>query len=275
MNKLEIFETVSFHLVKPCNMACKFCYATFNSFKVEKQLSLRDIAIILLKLKEAGVEKVTFAGGEPMLYPNLAAAIITAKEIGLTTSIITNGSMLTENWLRMMTNHLDWIGVSIDSLNPETNEKIGRVTNKQPIDYYQLVELINKYNYKLKINTVVNIHNQEEDFRQFMKFSKVTRWKVFDTLRVEGQNEEQFEAIKSTKYSEFIERNFCKPMIAENNYLMSGSYLLIDPMGRFYENWGSHNKKSDSLITHSVEHCLGQIQLDRERFIDRGGIYEW
>ena len=155
-----MFETVSFHVIKPCNMGCKFCYATYNTFNVKNQLSYIDACIIVAKLAEAGVQKITFAGGEPMLYKHLDAVIEFAKSIGVTTSIITNGSMITEEWLIKMQPYLDWIGVSIDSVDHDTNSKIGRVSRNSVIDYYSLVDLINKYDYKLKINTVVNIHNQ-------------------------------------------------------------------------------------------------------------------
>lgn len=257
-------------------MSCSFCYATYNSFDIGKQLPIEDVYIILSKLKQAGVMKVTFAGGEPMLYKDLSKAIIYAKKIGLVTSIITNGSRLSDYWLKTMKPYLDWIGLSVDSLSMLTNLKTGRVTKTGQLpDYYKLITLIRKHDYKLKINTVVNIHNQEETLSHFITKSGALRWKVFDTLRVEGQNEDQFNEIKSTKYQEFIERNKHEVLVAEPNDLMTGSYLLIDPKGRFYENWGSNNTKSDSLVTHSIEHCLSQIQLDRSKFLERGGVYNW
>lgn len=272
MNK--IFETVSFHLVKPCNMSCKFCYATYNTFKVGKQLDINDVYTILNKLKQAGVKKVTFAGGEPMLYKNLDLAIIYAKRIGLTTSIITNGSLITIDWLDKMMGKLDWIGISIDSLYPETNELIGRTAKNNP-NYHTLLHYIKDRHFKLKVNTVVNKYNEQEKMSDFIEFFEVDRWKVFDTLKVEGQNETQYNNIKSTNFNGFVINNATENMVVEDNSLMTASYLLIDPLGRFYENWGEETSKSDSLITHSVNHCLNQIKIDRSKFLQRGGIYEW
>jgi len=271
---MKIFETASFHITKSCNMNCKFCYATYNTFEIEKQISLLEMQIILLKLKEAGLKKITFAGGEPMLHKDLDNAIIYAKSIGLVTSIITNGSKIKEEWLIKMQPFLDWIGISIDSLNHKTNELIGRKDN-MTYNYHNIISLINKYNYKLKINTVVNIFNQDEYMANFITKSKTNRWKVFDTLKVQGQNDEQFDNIKSTQFEKFIKNNKHKAMVIENNDLMTGSYLLIDPKGRFYENWGAKTMKSNSLITHSIEHCLNQISLNEEKFIERCGIYNW
>lgn len=83
-------------------MKCKFCYATFDDVKVTAQMPMSTTANILDKLKSAGLQKITFAGGEPMLYKHIEDAIIYSKEIGLTTSIITNGSFITDSFLDNM-----------------------------------------------------------------------------------------------------------------------------------------------------------------------------
>ena len=162
-----MFETASFHMIKTCNMKCKFCYATFDDISA-KYLSIENVKIILFKLKEAGLKKITFAGGEPLLYPYIIEAVSYAKEIGLTTSIITNGSLLTKDLLNSFKNKLDWIGVSIDSINFLTNQKIGRLG----MDYYFykfLIDDIKNFNFKLKINTVVNKYNEYENLQEFIQ----------------------------------------------------------------------------------------------------------
>lgn len=270
-----MFETVSFHLVKPCNMKCKFCYATFQDFRVAKQMTLTQAKEIVFKLYNAGVKKITFAGGEPMLFKELDQLIIFTKSLGITTSIITNGSLLTYEWLDDMQGHLDWIGVSIDSLNPKTNELIGRTARNSTTNYFDLLGLIKSFGYRLKVNTVVNVHNQTEVLNHFIEYYDVERWKVFDTLKVEGQNDQQFDDIKSTDFNGFILNNVSDVMVVETNELMKGSYLLIDPLGRLFENSKGHHTYSDSLITNNINHCLSQISLNKVNFIARGGIYQW
>jgi radical S-adenosyl methionine domain-containing protein 2 len=234
--------------------------------------------VILDKLKDAGVEKVTFAGGEPMLHKKLNEAIFYSKEIGLTTSIITNGSLITNEWLELMQGKLDWIGLSIDSLCTDTNEDIGRVANKKAMiysTYLRLCNTINSMGFKLKINTVVNRFNEDEKIVNFINQVKPSRWKIFDTLKVEGQNEMQFDAIKSTNFNRFVERNQHPVMVVETNELMTGSYLLIDPRGRLFENSQGKHTYSEPLQNSTMEECLKQISLNRETFIERGGIYNW
>lgn len=278
MKTNKVFETVSFHLVKPCNMGCLFCYATFQDMRVVEQLPLRDAMIIVEKLEDAGVKKITFAGGEPMLYKWLPELIKYSKDIGLTTSIITNGWFLTKHFLEDMRKDLDWIGVSIDSTNHETNRKIGRVHKNFTMDYYDLIRKIKRHDYKLKINTVVNRFNEEESMQEFIDFANPLRWKIFDTLKVEGQNDLQFEDIRSSKhwgFKKFCERHSHPSMVIENNEVMTGSYLLIDPQGRLYENSKGRHTYSSKLQDNDIDLCLSEINLNRERFIQRGGIYEW
>lgn len=277
MNK--IFETISFHVVKPCNMGCKFCYATFEDFTVSNQMSYEHACTILVKLAQAGVEKVTFAGGEPMLWKHISDAIRFAKvHLGMTTSIITNGAMIKEQWLIDMQSSLDWIGISVDSTDWRINTMIGRTHKGMPLDYYMLIDLIHKYNYKLKINTVVNAYNYNESLNGFISYANPSRWKVFQALRIEGQNDKQWNEISISKsaFKHFLDiHKHQTALVPEDNEAMTGSYLLIDPLGRMFENTQGTHTYSDSLINNSVEHCLNQIQLNRDTFISRGGIYKW
>jgi radical S-adenosyl methionine domain-containing protein 2 len=271
------FETASFHIVKPCNMRCKFCYATFDDMRLTNQLSKYDAFKILDKLKEAGLQKITFAGGEPLLYKWIYEVIVYSKSIGLTTSIITNGSLLTDELLIKFKGQLDWIGVSVDSLNETTNTLIGR-TNKREVNYLDLCLKIKDTGFRLKINTVVNSFNWYSDLNDFIDDVKPDRWKVFQALRVEGQNDKQFDEIKVSEeqFESYINTHkYQKSIVVEDNEAMTGSYLLIDPQGRLFENSKGKHTYSKPLQDNDIDSCLSEINLNREMFVKRGGIYEW
>lgn len=277
MTQPNFFETASFHIVKPCNMRCKFCYATFEDMKVTKQLSKYDAFKILDKLKEAGLQKITFAGGEPLLYKWIYEVIAYSKSIGLTTSIITNGSLLTAELLEKFQGQLDWIGISVDSINEAINKSIGR-SNKKEIDYLNLCLNIKNVGFKLKINTVVNSFNWQDNLNEFINIVEPSRWKVFQALRVEGQNDKEFDEIKVSEeqFESYInDHKHQKSIVIENNEAMTGSYLLIDPQGRLFENSKGKHTYSKPLQDNDIDICLSEINLDREMFVKRGGIYEW
>ena len=97
---------------------------------------------ILQSIADYGVEKINFVGGEPMLNPYIDDWIIEAKELGLVTSIVSNGTKMTEEWLRRMALHLDWLGLSIDASNDEIHTRVGRG---------RIGEIRDRNNFKLQI----------------------------------------------------------------------------------------------------------------------------
>lgn len=258
-------------------MGCKFCYATFEDLSNVTQLPKAHAFDILSKLKLAGLEKITFAGGEPLLYKHIIDVIEYSKHLGLVTSIITNGSLITDSFLDKVSDTLDWIGISVDSLNANTNKLIGRIAH-HPVNYLDLCLKIKDLGFKLKINTVVNQFNWYADLNDFINDVQPQRWKVFQALRVQGQNDKQFEEIKVTgdQFRAFIKAHSGqKCMVVEDNKAMTGSYLLIDPQGRLFENSKGMHTYSTPLQNSDVESCINELTFDREAFIKRGGIYAW
>jgi radical S-adenosyl methionine domain-containing protein 2 len=58
--------SVNYHFTRRCNYECGFC---FHTAKTSYILPLEDAKKDLLLLKQAGMRKLNFAGGEPFLYP--------------------------------------------------------------------------------------------------------------------------------------------------------------------------------------------------------------
>lgn len=60
-------------------------------------------------------------------------------------------------------------------------------------------------------------------------------------------------------------------MVVENNQCMAGSYLMLDPMGRFYQN--VHQRQgydySQPVLHVGVEQALSQIAFSPEHFAAR------
>ncbi|CAJ2511961.1 Uu.00g075860.m01.CDS01 [Anthostomella pinea] len=82
-------------------------------------------------LKEAGMLKINFAGGEPFLYPDKLAMLCRfyKEDLGLeSVSIITNGTKVTRSWIEKHGRWVDMLGVSCDSFDEATNTAIGRGT---------------------------------------------------------------------------------------------------------------------------------------------------
>lgn len=290
MNTNNNIPAVNYHLWEPCNFRCKYCFATFKdvrkSILPKGHLPKEDALKIVDKLALAGFTKITFAGGEPTLCNWLIDLITRAKQHGMTTTIVTNGSGVTADFLKTVHSYLDWIAISIDSVTPETNKVIGRsMGNVITPDfnwYYTKAELIKQYGIKLKINTVVNHYNfNERALSDLVNKLEPKRWKIFQALPVKGQNDQYFDelAITNIELDVFVKQNkIDNPrthIVVENNESMRGSYVMIDPAGRFYDNTNGGHTYSNPILTVGVENALGQINRDYQKFILRGGLYDW
>ena len=289
-NFLEI-PSVNFHLLWPCNMRCGFCFATFQDVRHEMGLSKghlpeEDCISIVDRVADAGCEKLNFAGGEPMLCPFLPNLIRRAKEQGMVTSIVTNGSKITDSWLADMSDSLDWIGLSIDTVDPEKMILLGRaIRGRTPIteaEYLHIIREIKRHEIRLKINTVVTSETWQEDFTDFIRLAKPERWKIFQALRIKGQNDAYIDdfVVTPEQFEYYVQRHRCVEVdgidvVPETNELMTGSYVMIDPAGRFFDDSQGFHTYSRPILEVGVEEALKDTSVDPERFLERGGQYDW
>ena len=270
-------------------MRCKFCFATFQDVKqsiLPKGHLPKEKCIEVVKaIAKAGFEKINFAGGEPTLCPWLPELIQTAKKLGMTTSIVTNGSKLSEAYLKPLQNQLDWIAVSIDSLDEMTNLAAGRaIIGKKVIDvkfYAEMLERIQAHGFRLKINTVVNRTNFKQDMSNFVMMAQPERWKIFQVLPIEGQNDQFINdfVISDDDFKTFLSINEKAStkvkMVPETNDQMKDSYVMIDPAGRFFCNGTGTLLYSKPILEIGIEAALAEVQMNYEKFVDRDGRYDW
>jgi predicted cytidylate kinase len=199
--------------------------------------------------------------------------------------IVTNGSKLTDEFLEANQKYLDWIAVSIDSLNPERNIEIGRaISGNTPlsIEYYKrILDRIKHYDYGLKINTVVTSKNFSENLSELIEYAQPKRWKVFQALPIQGQNDKgigEF-VVNNQQFLDFINNHrkleSITNIIPESNYDMKGSYAMVDPAGRFYDNAKGKHNYSRSILEVGARIAIQQVNYDFDKFIGRGGIYDW
>ena len=63
-------------------------------------------------------------------------------------------------------------------------------------------------------------------------------------------------------------------VVPETNELMTGSYAMVDPLGRFYDDVRGMRAYSDPILKVGAEKALSQVSVSPERFAERGGDYE-
>ena len=268
-------RSVNWHITSRCNYNCRFCFARRLGEEI------RDITIavnILEKLKDIGMKKINFVGGEPLLHPLIFDLIRIAKEMGFLTSIVSNGYYLNRESIERLSPWLDLIGLSVDSSYEKIQSQLGRGDGTHINHIYNVASLVHDNNINLKINTTVTKLTFTEDMKPLIKELNPMRWKVFQVLPVMGQNEEHIEELKisNCEFKQFIQRN-CNLRLAqgempvfETNDNMVDSYFMIGPDGSIVKNSG---------MDHSIQpmycSCIEQVLeiVDWERYYERGGDY--
>lgn len=188
MNELY---SICWNITNKCNENCKFCYR-----KMCNDNTLEDNKKIFNNISKIKIDKITFSGGEPLLYENLfdLADYIKSKRPKIKLSLTTNGQIIDENLYNKILNTFDWISFSIDSSNDNINEDIGRGKNH----ITKIISLLDKFDrkIKLKINTVANKYNIKDLENIYNIISKyhISRWKIFRfyPLRKGKENEKLF-----------------------------------------------------------------------------------
>ena len=280
-------ESVNFHFSRECNYRCKFCFHTNKSTTI---LPLDEAKRGLRLLKEAGMKKINFAGGEPFLHKDFLNELIKYCKIDLkveSVSIISNGSLIDEEWFQKNSQYVDILGISCDSFNRENLLNMGRVDFRKGHDHLSNIKKIafwcRSYKVPLKINTVVTSVNFEEDMNAEINELHPFRWKVVQCLLIEGENwgpnakrDATEMIIPQEKFDAFVKRHKnIKYLVPESNGLMKNSYLLLDEEMRFLNCQNGGKAPSESILEVGVENALNESGFDRSAFEERGGRFHW
>lgn len=279
---------LNYHVWQPCNMGCRFCFAEFSDTVPQLQADkglLRERALrVVAAAADAGIQKLTLVGGEPTLCPWLFDLLQLAKKRDMVTMVVSNGSRMNAHWIGRHAPWLDWAALSIDSLDRETNVRIGRTAPGFEPDrstYDALLSALRTAGCRVKVNTVVSALNLQDDFTSFMYAHAVERWKILQALHVSGENDAAFPAMAVTpeQFTAFVERHDGlrqRMMVAvEDNNAMRGSYLMVDPLGRFFSNVHGGHRYSEPIWSVGWERARAQVEVHSDRFLARGGLYDW
>ena len=144
------------------------------------------------------------------------------------------------------------------------------------------IELLKDRGVRLKINIVVTRCNCDEDLTAFIAKALPERWKLLQVLPVKGQNDGLVDdqLITSEQFVDYVARNrrveaLGVAVVPESNDLMTGSYVMVDPAGRFFDNVAGIHLYSRPINEVGAEAALLEVSVDPIRFRLRDGLYDW
>ena len=96
-----------------CNLACRHCYSSSGpAAAVELEPAVVEQAIV--DAAALGYRVVSFSGGEPLLWRGLERALARARELGLRTTVTTNGFFTGDGRLARVADAIDVLAISLD-----------------------------------------------------------------------------------------------------------------------------------------------------------------
>lgn len=270
---------VNYHFYRVCNYKCKFCFHTQKTSDLASENNAKKAIRIL---KQHGMTRMNFSGGEPFLKPRfLGNMCIFCYQLGISTSIVSNGSKIRERWFKKYGQYLDVLAISCDSFNPETLEQIGRGDkgDKHLNQLHRIRSWCREYSIKFKINTVVCSVNHSETMVDHIKELDPCRWKVFQCLEVYGENsgpdalrDAKDMLISSEQFENFVKRNNHEKLVPENNDTMRNSYIMMDEHLCLLDNQNGSKVKTTSVLK-DIQQAFSECGFDSHKFKKRGG--EW
>lgn len=138
ISELGIPFTMSFELTYACNEACIHCYnpnsprqggMETQKAKPVGEMSAEEYFPVLDKMKEMGVAKIVFTGGDPFMKKDAMKIIEYAHRLKFAFAIYTNGQALFANpmiYEKLKELYPQYIGLSIYSTIPEVHDGITR-----------------------------------------------------------------------------------------------------------------------------------------------------
>ncbi|XP_009940366.2 S-adenosylmethionine-dependent nucleotide dehydratase RSAD2 [Opisthocomus hoazin] len=286
-NETPTPTSVNYHFTRQCNYKCGFC---FHTAKTSFMLPLEEAKRGLAMLKEAGMEKINFSGGEPFLQDRgeFVGRLVQfcKQELKLpSVSIVSNGSLIREWWFKKYGEYLDILAISCDSFNEDVNILIGRGQGKKNHveNLHKLRQWCRDYAVAFKINSVINRFNVEEYMNEQIKALNPVRWKVFQCLLIEGENtgedalrEAEKFVISDEDFELFLDRHKdVSCLVPESNQKMRDSYLILDEYMRFLNCRNGRKEPSKSILDVGVEAAIKFSGFDETMFLKRGGKYVW
>lgn len=260
-----MFRIFNLHFTDYCDFHCKCCFVEKNFRILSLENTKKVVDKIAAYLKKRGIKdgRINIAGGEPMTCSYIQDIIDYIIKNNIRVSIITNGYGLTEEFIIHNKNKIEMIGISIDSINPETNITLGRCRGEKTFPYDRLVKICNcikEQGIILKINIVVSKININEDIKKLIDDVKPNRFKILQMLPTTDFSKKY--AISSEEYHNYLKKYEGYSFVPETFERISNAYVIIDSEGRISTN-NLHQETYD-ILNGDIEDFEDKINFNQE-----------
>jgi len=159
--ELHPFE-VEANLLNSCNLRCVYCRCTEIKMK---PMTTEQWRAVIHRLGTLGTIRFKFFGGEPTLRPDFQELTSEVRRAGIIAAATTNGQIIPSR--PELLDYLDELIVSLDSSNPESNDRLrGEGSYRRAV---QTIELSLQRGIRTFVNMVLTRENLS-DLEEMLEF---------------------------------------------------------------------------------------------------------
>jgi MoaA/NifB/PqqE/SkfB family radical SAM enzyme len=121
---MESITHINIEITGKCNQACFYCFNNSRREIFTGEISFTEWIELIATLRRQGLKSVLITGGEPFLWPNTMDLLCSAQEMGIDTSVLSNGyriSELAQEHANVFKN-LTVAQISLDAMTPALND---------------------------------------------------------------------------------------------------------------------------------------------------------
>ena len=199
---LVVPKKVTWEITSNCNLQCLHCDVDAAQFKT-KDLTLTEIMNIAYQLKELGISKIAFTGGEPLTRPDFFTIANKVSRMGFEISLVTNGSLITS----IVSKKLKKIGlknvqVSLDGAKSSTHDRF-RGVNHAFDRAIEGIEILVKNGFSVTVACTLHKDNRKEisDLVRLLFELKVQQLALSDLMPVGRGKLIQTQTLTNQEYS--------------------------------------------------------------------------
>jgi len=118
---------VVWNCTRQCNLSCIHCYANAGSRRASGEMATAAGRAFIRDLANFNVPVILFSGGEPLLRQDLFELAGLAKEQGIRVALSTNGTLITEEIAKNISNiGFAEVGISLDGIGVNNDRFRGK-----------------------------------------------------------------------------------------------------------------------------------------------------
>lgn len=169
-------QILEFEVTNRCNLNCKMCFFK-NKALCTNELKTCEIKSFIKKLPDS-IKCAFLTGGEPFLREDIIQILTYLDEAGISSTVLTNGTILTEQIADGLVNlkYLNGVTISLDSLGPSHNSIRGKEGTFEAV--MDTIQRLKRRNVNIDIVTVL-LKDNLDDIEKMAAYAKKNKLNYF------------------------------------------------------------------------------------------------